>query len=254
MSFIEKVGLQLYTVRDEAEKDFLGTLEKVAGMGYKGVEFAGFFNTPARELKEVLEKLSLIPVASHTPVELLKDDLDSVIEYNKEIGTRAIICPWTKIDSYEDVVEVAELMNTVAPKIIKAGMKVGYHNHGDEFKIFNGEYGLDLLMNLTEKAGVFPEIDVFWVEYAGVDAINYISKYKNRCEMVHLKDMKKRGETETVEIGNGILDIKGIIKKSLASGVKYFLVEQDNTDKPSLEAVKISIRNLKAIAAEMNIS
>lgn len=253
MSFIERIGLQLYTVRDEAEKDFLGTLEKVAEMGYKCVEFAGFYNTPARELKKVLDRFSLIPVASHEGVELLKDNLDHVIEYNKEIGTGAIICPWAKIGSYDDIAEIAELMNTIAPKIKKAGMKVGYHNHSDEFKIFNGEYGLDLLMKLTEKSGVFPEIDAFWVEYSGVDAVSYISKYKNRCEMIHLKDMKQRGSAESAEIGNGILDIKGLIKNSLEFGVKYFLVEQDTTDKPSLEAVKISIQNLKAIAAELNI-
>jgi len=253
MSFIEKTGLQLYTVRDEAEKDFLGTLEKVADMGYRGVEFAGFFNTPARVLKEALDRLSLIPVASHTSVELLKNDLDNVIEYNKEIGTQAIICPWAKVGSREDIVEIAELMNKAAPKILKAGMKVGYHNHSDEFKIFNGEYGLDLLMNLTEKAGVFPEIDVFWVEYAGVDAISYISKYNDRCGIIHLKDMKRRGEAEFAEVGNGILDMKGIIKKGLETGSKYFIVEQDTTDKPSLEAVKISIQNLNAIAAELNI-
>jgi len=253
MSFIERTGLQLYTVRDEAEKDFLGTLEKVAEMGYKGVEFAGFFNTPARVLKEALDRLSLIPIASHTSVELLKNDLDNVIEYNKEIGTQAIVCPWAKIGSYEDCVEIADLMNTAAPKILKAGMKVGYHNHSNEFKIFDCEYGLDLIMNLTEKSEVFPEIDVFWVEYSGVDAISYISKYNNRCEIIHLKDMKQRGEIVFAEVGNGILDIKGIIRKGLETGSKYFIVEQDTTDKPSLEAAKISIQNLKAIAAELNI-
>jgi len=253
MSFIEKVGLQLYTVRDEAEKDFLGTLEKVAEMGYKGVEFAGFFNTPARVLKETLERLSLTPIASHTSMELLKEDLNQVIEYNIEIGTQAIICPWAKIGSREDILEIAELMNAVAPKIKKAGMKVGYHNHSDEFKIFNGEYGLDLLMNLTEKSEVFPEIDVFWVEYAGVDAISYISKYKNRCEIIHLKDMKRRGEIDFAEVGNGILDMKGIIRKGLESGSKYFIVEEDTTDKPSLEAARISIQNLKEIASELGL-
>lgn len=253
MSFVDKIGLQLYTVRDEAEKDFLGTLQRVAEMGYRVVEFAGFYGTPADKLKETLEKLSLIPAASHTPIEQLKNDLEHVIEYNKVVGTKAIVCPWAEIGTYEDVLKIADLMNSVAPEILKAGMKVGYHNHSNEFKIFNGEYGLDILLNSTEKAGVFPEIDVFWVEFAGLDAINYISKYKNRCEIIHLKDMKHRGQSEFAEVGCGVLNMRGIIKKGLEMGAEYFIVEQDTTEIPSLESAKISIENLKAIAAELGI-
>ena len=253
MSFVDKIGLQLYTVRDEAEKDFLGTLQRVAEMGYRVVEFAGFYGTPADKLKEALEKLSLIPAASHTPIEQLKNDLEHVIEYNKVVGTKAIVCPWAEIGTYEDVLKIADLMNSVAPEILKAGMKVGYHNHSNEFKIFNGEYGLDILLNSTEKAGVFPEIDVFWVEFAGLDAINYISKYKNRCEIIHLKDMKHRGQSEFAEVGSGVLNMRGIIKKGLEMGAEYFIVEQDTTEIPSLESAKISIENLKAIAAELGI-
>jgi len=253
MSFVDKNGLQLYTVRDEAEKDFLGTLQRVAEMGYRAVEFFEFYGTPADKLKEALEKLSLIPAASHTPIELLKNDLEHVIEYNKVVGTKAIVCPWAEIGTYEDVLKIADLMNSVAPEILKAGMKVGYHNHSNEFKIFNGEYGLDILLNSTEKAGVFPEIDVFWVEFAGLDAINYISKYKNRCEIIHLKDMKHRGQSEFAEVGSGVLNMRGIIKKGLEMGAEYFIVEQDTTEIPSLESAKISIENLKAIAAELGI-
>jgi sugar phosphate isomerase/epimerase len=253
MSFLEKVSLQLYTVRDEAEKDFLGTLEKVAAMGYKGVEFAGFFNTEASDLKAALERLSLTPVASHTSVQLLREDLDNVIAYNKAIGTKYIVCPFAKIETLEDIKSMAELLNTIAPKISKAGMGIGYHNHSHELKIYDGEYGLDILMNLTKEAGVFPQIDVFWVEFAGLNPIEYISKYPKRCDVIHLKDMKVKGERAFAEVGSGILDMKGIIQKGLEMGALYFTVEQDQTDMPTLESSKISFQNLKAIAQQMGI-
>ncbi|HZK26842.1 MAG TPA: hypothetical protein VFD00_04790, partial [Thermoclostridium sp.] len=115
MSFIEKVGLQLYSVRDEAEKDFLGTLEKVAAMGYKAVEFAGYFNTPAEVLKETLDRLSLTPISAHVAKELLRDDLDNVIAYYKSLGTKCIVLPWASADTIEDVKDTAELLNSIAP-------------------------------------------------------------------------------------------------------------------------------------------
>jgi sugar phosphate isomerase/epimerase len=253
MSFLDKVSLQLYTVREEAAKDFIGTIEKVAEIGYKGVEFAGFFDTPATELKAALDRLSLVPVASHTPLQLLKDDLDHVLAYNKEIGAKYIVCPFARIDTWEELNELAELLNRISPKIRDAGMGVGYHNHSHEFIKYDGKYGLDILMERTKEAGVFPQIDVFWVEFAGLNAVEYISKYKSRCPVIHLKDMKHREEQEFAEVGEGILDMKAIITKGLEMGAEYFTVEQDRTDKPELESAKISYQNLKAIAQELNI-
>lgn len=253
MSFMDKVSLQLYTVREDAQKDFIGTIEKVAEMGYKGVEFAGFFDTPAEELKKALDRLSLVPVASHTSGQLLREDLDQVIAYNKTIGTKYIVLPFAKMDSRDDIMESANLLNSIAPKIQKAGMGVGYHNHSHELKVFDGEYGLDTLMKLTEKNGIFPQIDVCWVEFAGLNPVEYISKYKNRCHVIHLKDLKRRGEKEFAEVGSGILDMKAIILKGLEMGAEYFTVEQDRADIPALKSAEISIQNLKRIAKELNI-
>lgn len=253
MSFIEKVGLQLYSVRDEAEKDFLGTLEKVAEIGYRAVEFAGYFNTPAQELKKTLDKLSLTPISAHTDADLLRNDIENVIKYNKAIGVKYIVLPWAKADTIEDVKETVDLLNSIAPKIHDAGMQLGYHNHDQEFNKFNGEYAMDILLDLTQKAEVFPQFDVFWIQYAGLDPIDYIAKYGNRCKIIHLKDMKAQGEKDNAEVGNGVIDMKGIIKKGLDVGAEYFIVEQDNFDKPSLEACSISFNNLKKLAEHMQV-
>lgn len=253
MKFDEKIGLQLYSVKEEAGKDFFGTLEKVAAMGYSNVEFAGFFNTPADALKSELDKLSLKAVSSHVDRSLLLDDLDSVIEYHKKLGTKYIVLPWSKTDTLDDVKETAELLNNMAPRIHDAGMELLYHNHYHEFRKIDGKYVMDILMELTEKSGISPQFDVFWIQFSGVDPIDFISKYGTRCRTIHLKDMKTAGDTQNTEIGNGIIDIRKIIQKGLEVGVEYFIVEQETFDKAPLESCKISFDNLKAMAEQMNI-
>lgn len=253
MSFLDKIGLQLYSVKDETGKDFMGTLEKVAEIGYRNVEFAGFFNTPADVLKDTLDRLSLTAISSHVGKDLLVNDLDNVIAYHKTIGVKYIVLPWSKTDTPEDVNDTAALLNNIAPRIHEAGMELAYHNHYHEFNKLDGKYVMDILLELTEKSGVYPQFDVFWIQYSGIDPIDYITKYSGRCKTVHLKDMKASGEKQNTEVGNGVIDMKGIILKGLDAGAEYFIVEQETFDKPSLESCRISFNNLKAMAEQMNI-
>ncbi|NLM10753.1 MAG: sugar phosphate isomerase/epimerase [Clostridiaceae bacterium] len=253
MSFVNKVGLQLYSVKDEAGKDFLATLEKVAAMGYKNVEFAGFFNTPKEVLKDTLDRLSLTPVSSHVGKDLLRSDLDNLIAYHKTIGAKYITLSWSKTDTLDEIKDTAELLNNVAPRIGDAGLELAYHNHDQEFKKIDGKYAIDILLELTEKSGVSPQFDVFWIQFAGLNPIDFIIKYGPRCKMIHLKDMKTAGERQNTEIGNGVIDIEKIIQKGLEVGAGYFIVEQESFDKPPMEACKISFNNLKAMAEQMKI-
>ena len=110
------IALQLYTVRNETTVDFIGTLEKVAAMGYKGVEFAGFGNVPAAKMKEALDRLGLKSVGSHTGIDLLKDKLDEFIDYNVTIGSKYIVCPWESYESKEDYLKAAKLFNDIGKK------------------------------------------------------------------------------------------------------------------------------------------
>ena len=253
MDLTEKIGLQLYTVKEEAAKDFIGTIEKVAAAGYKNIEFAGFFNTPAEKLKDTLDRLSLKAVSSHVDKNMLLNNLDDLIAYHKVIGAKNIVLSWSKTDTLDDVKDTAELLNSIAPRIQQEGMGLGYHNHGHEFQKIDGTYAIDILFDLTEKAGVFPQFDVFWMKYAGLDPIDFISKYGSRCRIIHLRDMKKQGERHSTEIGNGIIDMKRIIQKGLDVGAEYFIVEQESFERPCLEACKISYDNLKAMGEQMKV-
>ena len=238
------IALQLYTVRDETAKDFIGTLEKVAEIGYEGVEFAGFGDMPASKMKEALERLNLKAVGSHTSKDLLFNKLDEVIEYNLAIGNPFVMCPWDNYGSKGEWLEAAKLYNTIGEKLKQRGLQFLYHNHAHEFAKFDGEYILDLIYKETDPELVKAEIDTYWVYYAGVDPAGYVAKYGGRCPIVHLKDMKA-DDKFTVEVGEGIIDIKSIIEASVKAGTEWLVVEQDSCARPPLESVKISVDSLK---------
>lgn len=241
------VALQLYTVRDETAKDFIGTLEKVAAMGYDGVEFAGFGDIPATQMKAVLDRLGLKAVGSHTMPDLLKEKLDEVIKYNLEIGNKYVICPWAPFKTKEDYVNAVRLFNEIGARCRENGLQFVYHNHDFEFTKFDGEYGLDILYNGTTPENMVAEIDTCWAFYAGVDPADYVRKYKGRCPLVHIKDLKTKENKEFIEVGYGVIDIPEIVKAANEIGSEWLIVEIDTCPKPTLESAKISVDYLKSL-------
>lgn len=244
------ISIQMYTLREYTKNDFVGTLERVAEIGYKGVEFAGFGGLTAGQLKGHLDRLGLAATGSHTSLDLLKSDLDQVIEYNLEIGNPYIICPWNEYkNGKEDFEETVKLFKAIGEKCREKGLQFGYHNHEHEFVKLGDEYGLDFLYNNVDPQLLFAELDTFWVKYAGEDPIEYIKKYSGRCPLVHLKDMEDGEERFFAEVGNGIMDMKGIISAAKAAGTKWLIVEQDRCRRPAIESAKISFDNLKKMVA-----
>ncbi len=240
-----KIAVQLYTLRNECEKDFISVLEKVAKLGYEGVEFAGFYDYSARVIKEHLDKLGLKTVGSHTSLEELESGLDAIIEYNKTIENSFIICPYATWDNEEELNQLAERLNKISNKTREAGLTLLYHNHDHEFEMINNRYGLDLLFELTKESGLDAELDTHWIQRAQVDVTDYIQKIGNRCKLIHLKDLREiGGHKDYAAVGEGIMDIKGIIETSQKIGVEWFVVENDLPEPSGLENVTISIQNL----------
>lgn len=239
------IALQLYTLREEMKKDFLGTLERVAETGYKGVEFAGYGNLTSGELKTELDRLGLKAAGSHVSLELLKNNLEEIIQYNLEIGSSYIICPWSEVKDKNGITEIAGFLNETGRKCREAGVEFCYHNHAHEFIDIDGIYGLDYLYSLTDPQNVQAEIDTYWVKRAGVDPIGYLRKFTGRCPLVHIKDMEDSEEKFYTEIGCGTMDIKGIAETAGKIGTRWLVVEQDECRRPALESVKISFENLK---------
>ena len=243
MSLIEKIGLQLWSVRDVMQNDFAGTLKKLAEMGYTAVEFAGYGGLSSSEMKDVLASCKLNPVGSHIGIQRLTENLDEEIAYHKALGTEYLICPFHKMEKKDDALDLAKVLKPVIAKITDSGFKFAYHNHAHEFAN-DGGYLLDILFdNLPQNAAM--ELDIFWAAYAGVDYFAYMEKHKDRLKLLHLKQIDN--EKHCVDLDRGILDFKEIITKAKALGTEHFIVEQEEYEVSSMVSVKNDVEFLKKL-------
>ena len=245
------VGLQMYTLRDETAKDFIGTLQKVADMGYKAVEFAGYGGIEAKEMKKVLDQLGLEAPSSHVGIKLLQEEPDRQIEYSLEIGSTYMICPHLDAASFlsdeDQLKRTFELFQQIGERCKSHGLQFGYHNHAFEFEKVGGEYVLDRLYQGVDPDLLVAELDLYWVKKGGLDPNAYLAKYSGRCPLIHVKDMTGDDRQYFAEVGQGIIDYPSIFETAKEAGVKYYIVEQDHCERPPLESVKMSIDYLKSI-------
>ncbi|MDP5275841.1 sugar phosphate isomerase/epimerase family protein [Chengkuizengella axinellae] len=246
------VGLQLYTLREETEKDFVDTLQSVADMGYQTVEFAGYGGIEAKEMKKILDDLGLYAPSSHVPIEVLQHQLENQIEYSLEIGSKYIVCPYLDVQTYlrgeQNLKTTLESFKEIAAKCRDNGLQFAYHNHDFEFeKTEEGSYILDRIYKSIDANLLVAELDLFWVKKAGLDPIEYLSSFKNRCPIIHIKDMTKDHRETFAEVGQGIIDYLSIFKMAENIGIEHFIVEQDVCERPPLESIKMSINYLKSI-------
>lgn len=247
---MSKIGLQLYSVKELSKVDFLGTVKKVAEIGYDGIEFAGFFDTPAKDLKKVLDSSGIEVCGSHSGIDILKNDLDNHIQYNLEIGNPYIICPGLPGDmsnSEEAWKQTAELFNEIGAKCKENNIQFGYHNHSFEFEKYNGKYGYDILAENTQADLVCLEIDTFWVEHAGLKSVDFMNKYPDRLPLLHIKEMKSLTEKKNTEVGKGIMDFKKIVNLGKKYGTKWFIVEQEYFEIDQLQSIEDSLTYLRSI-------
>ena len=241
------VALQMYTVREEQAKDFVGTLRKVRQIGYEAVEFAGTGGMAAKDLRAVLDDLGLKACGIHIGVDALTKTLDETIEYNLAIANPFLVCPGIPEEmrnSAEAWRKTARIFDEAGAKARQHGLLVGYHNHNIEFQKFDGQYGLDILLKNSGRGNVSSELDVFWAKFGGVAPAAYMKTQPGRIALLHLKDMAK-DEKSFAEVGEGILDFKAIFAEAERAGVQAYIVEQDTCARPPLESVKISLDNLK---------
>jgi sugar phosphate isomerase/epimerase len=250
-----KISLQLYSVREAAGQDFLGTVKRVADMGYEGIQFAGFFNTPAVELKKVMNEKGINAAGSHMGLDTLKgENLQETLQYNHEIGNDLIICPFLPEEirkTSDDYKRVAELLNEIGQTCKEHGFTFAYHNHAFEFDVLGDERGFDILFQNTDPELVKMELDCYWVTYAGQDPREIIQKHAERVVSLHIKDMKQvNGEKRSIEIGSGELDITGLLEVGNQYGTRWFVVEQEHFDGDPMESSKVNVQNLQSLVTK----
>lgn len=259
------IAIQLYSVRDDMEADFKGTLKKVKDMGYDGVEFAGLFGNSAKDTKEMCKEIGIIPISAHVPFDDMMNDPEILKTY-AEIGCKYVVIPYLTEEyrpgkeRFNEVIEGAKMLGIKANEL---GMKLAYHNHDFEFEKIGEEYALDILYKEVPANLLETQLDTCWVNVGGENPAEYIRKYNGRVNIIHLKDFvggksdnmyaligiddgeKKNtnGRFEFRPVGSGIQDFQAILKSAEESGTKWVVVEQDSPSMglTPLECVKLSI-------------
>jgi sugar phosphate isomerase/epimerase len=247
---LDSIGVQLYTVRDEMAKDFEGSLEKVAAVGYKKVEFAGYYDKSPKDVRAALDRYGLAAPSVHTPLADIQTKLDQAIETAKAVGHQFLICPYLQDkdrQTLDDYKRHAETFNRAGEACRKAGIQFGYHNHAFEFEAKDGKRPYDLLLEQTDKNLVKMELDIYWISKAGQDPIAYLGKHKDRFALFHVKDMDKAPNRGITEVGRGVIDFKSVFAKAPKGAIKHYFVEQDTCPGSPFDSIKISFDYLKQL-------
>lgn len=243
------ISLQLYTVRDEAAKDFPGTLRQVAEIGYAAVELAGHGGLTTRALKSLLDDLHLSVSGSHVTLDTLQADMRQVVDDALTLGNSHVVIPSLPEEhraSPEAWAQTAETLSGLGETLQSFNLTLCYHNHDVELRPFeSGELGLDILLAKTDPLWVKAEIDTYWLMVAGVDPVAYVRKHTGRVPLMHIKD-RDPADGSFAEIGTGDMPLDALVQAADDIGTKYLVVEQDICRRPPLESVALSYANLKA--------
>lgn len=262
------VAVQLYSVRDEMEADFEGTIRKMKELGYDGVEFAGLFDKSPAEVSAICEEIGIVPISAHVPYYDMLENPEKVLSDYAQIGCKYVAVPYLTEEcrpGTEGFDATVKGIGTIAEAAKKLGLQLLYHNHDFEFVKLGDEYALDVLYSTIPADLLQTEIDTCWVNVAGVNPAEYILKYTGRSPVVHLKDFKMSSESKGgslykligidddeeaaqedaftfMPVGHGAQDFSEILAACENAGAQWVVVEQDNPAKGDtpLNSVKLS--------------
>jgi sugar phosphate isomerase/epimerase len=276
-----KIGVQMMMVRGKVEElGIYETMKKLNELGYSCVEVSQIPMTEENVsgLKKACEDFGmevaalsagLEPAFPGAPGETLSTHFDKIVQDCKTLDCRYIrigMLPMSLMGSKEKTLEFAQKAEAMAERLAEHGIELYYHNHHVEFQKFDGKYLLDLIKDSTKKLGF--ELDVHWIQRGGENPVEYIKRYKGRMALLHLKDYRigqmdlsfmESGDrskfreafsnvVEFAEVGEGNLDMKGIIEAGVESGAEYFLIEQDDQyGRDPFESLRISAENLRKL-------
>ena len=251
-------GLQMYSVRDLTGTDMREALSRVAAMGYHYVEFAGFFDYPAAQIKAWLDEFGLEVSGTHTGMDqITPDTIEETIAYHKAIGCTDLIVPGAKWNTPEEMEATLAALNYAGKRLAEEGITLGYHNHSKEF--YPTPYGKVTEDEVIARTDVKLEIDTFWLFNAGIEPVAYCEAHKDRIRMIHLKDgiLPKERElrydnpregVKDTSLGLGEAPIREIREWALANGV-MMIVESEGLKPSGLEEVQRCIDYLRTLEA-----
>lgn len=246
---LKDFGCQLYSVRDKMSKDPIGTMRSLAAMGYTQFESYSkdpFWGMDAQQAKKFFKEINVDLVSSHVGV---PDITDALAAKAKEVGLKYLISPYIGGQkSADEWKKRAEEFNKAGELCKKHGLKFGYHNHGYSFEVKDGVKGQEILLANTDPKLVIFELDIYWTEISNEDSIKHFQKYAGRYELCHVKQLATRDPKPTQGVlKGGLIDYPNILKVAKKSGVKYFLVEQEQYAGDSMDAMLENADYMKAL-------
>ncbi|MDQ3767059.1 MAG: sugar phosphate isomerase/epimerase [Actinomycetota bacterium] len=242
-------ALQMYTVRELAGRDMLGTLARVAGIGYRAVEFAGYGGVGLGRLRSALDEVGLRAIASHVPLGHWRERADEVLEELHTLGCSYAVAPSPPDDVRMDeqgAWDIATMLNGCGERCRAAGLRFAYHNHAGEFASAGKASLWEVMMERTDPELVEFELDLYWAEYAGVDPAELLDRHPGRVPLVHVKDMADGPGREDRPVGEGTLQWDRLLRAAARAGTTGYIVEQDDAVDPLRDSTT-SLKNLETM-------
>ena len=226
---LERIGIQLYTVRDRMAEDVPGTLQRIAEIGYNEVEFAGYFGHAPAEVRGFIDDLGLKSPSAHISLDDIRGAAEQTIETGLILGNDYLALGWlapeerSSLDDYRGHID---LVAGFAEQCRAAGLQFAWHNHDFEFEDLEGQRPMDMILDSTDSDLVQVELDLYWITKAGKDPFAYFERYPGRFPLCHVKDMAD--DSSMADVGDGNIDFAGIFAASEAAGLKHYYVERDD--------------------------
>ncbi|MCB0841257.1 MAG: sugar phosphate isomerase/epimerase [Bacteroidetes bacterium] len=256
--FVAPVGAQAYSFRNYFPEDMIGTLDRIQAMGIKEIEGVPG-NVDPVDFRKLCDERGMSIPSTGTDFKGLKEDPMKVVENAKALGAKYVMCAWIPHPnrgnfSVTDADEAIEVFNTAGKILKENGLTFCYHTHGYEFQPYQDGTLMDYIIESTNPEDVSFEMDVFWVQFGGGDPVALLKKYGNRWKLLHLKDMEKgiakdlTGGTDVeynVPLGQGQLDMAGILKESRKIGIAHYFIEDESS--AVMDQVPQSIAYLKSL-------
>ncbi|HEV8599161.1 MAG TPA: sugar phosphate isomerase/epimerase [Gemmatimonadales bacterium] len=247
---LNRIGIELYTVRREFASDPERTLARVAEIGFREVEFSGYPPGTPQAIRQMLQRHGLRAPASHVPLQSLQTDWNRTLDFAALAGQRYVVVAYVPAEqrrSADDWKRLAAAFNRAAGTARRHGMRFCYHNHDFEFPLLNGVVPYDLLLAETDPRLVGLELDLYWITKAGRDPLEYFAKWPGRFPLVHVKDMDATPRKFFADVGKGSIDFRRIFRQARLAGIQHYFYEQDETPGDPFISAKASYDYLRSL-------
>jgi len=244
---VTRVGLQLWTVRDDCDRDLERVLRTVGAQGFDGVELFQLHGHAVEEVRAWLDAANLVAAGRHVRLDVIESDVREFAEELGVLGADRAAIGWIDPVELERPGEVVERLADAALAARDRGIRLGFHNHWTEpVPLDGGPSFLDLLRRLPSDL-LWLELDLGWVWQAGVDPLAELEKTVGRCPLVHVKDYASRQGRDDVPVGEGVVGYDRLVPAALAAGAEWLIVEEDEAGDDPFAATQRSLDGVRRI-------